>query len=377
MIPRRRKRISIVTPCYNEEENVVDCHRAVRELFATELAGYDREHIFCDNASTDSTAAVLERVAADDPDVKLILHAGNFGVFRSMYNGLMATSGDAVVVLLAADLQDPPELIVDFVARWEQGYDIVHGIRAEREEGRLLRLARHVYYQAVSRLGSVRMAPQVSEFQLIDRAVVEALSRFDDYYPYVRGMIAYCGFRSIGIPHAWKARRKGVSKNRLYSLLDQALNGLVAWTSAPLRLCMLFGTLTAVGGACGGLASMGLSAFYFRELTGPGIPALLATVVFFAGMILFVLGYMGEYLMAIQSQVRRRPAVVERRRVNFDLDHDLTLGDRPRSAEARLPEFAGAALAGPSRSSMARSVASIRPNPARHDLPFDDPSDSC
>jgi glycosyltransferase involved in cell wall biosynthesis len=314
-----RRRISIVTPCYNEEDNVADCHAAVCELFATELIEYEREHVFCDNASSDATPAILERLAATDPHVKVIFHAGNFGVFRSMFNGLLATSGDAVVVLLAADLQDPPELIVDFVRRWEQGYEIVYGIRAEREEGRLMRLARHAYYQAVSRLGSVRMQPQVSEFQLVDRSVVEALRQFDDYYPYLRGMIAYCGFRSTGIPHSWKARRKGVSKNRLYCLVDQGLNGLVGWTTLPLRACMAFGGLAALAGLAFGVGSLGYSAFWLRELSGPGIPALLAVVTFFSGVLLFVLGYMGEYLMAIQAQVRRRPAVVERRRLNFGL----------------------------------------------------------
>jgi polyisoprenyl-phosphate glycosyltransferase len=366
MKPTRRKCISIVTPCYNEEDNVADCHAAVRELFATELADYDCEHVFCDNASTDATPVILEQLAAEDPGVKVILHAGNFGVFRSMFNGLMATSGDAVVVLLAADLQDPPELIVDFVGRWEQGFDIVYGIRAEREEGRLLQFSRHVYYQAVSRLGNVRMLPQVSEFQLIDRAVVEALRRFDDYYPYLRGMIAYCGFRSIGIPHAWKARRKGLSKNHLHSLVDQGLNGLVAWTTLPLRLCMLFGAATALAGATFGLSSMALSAFYYHEITGPGIPALLAAVVFFAGVILFVLGYMSEYLMAIQAQVRRRPAVVERKRMNFTGVDGSPTGGGSLAGDGRLNPIAGI-LDGASRSSAAHVVVSARLVGARRD----------
>jgi len=314
-IPRRS--ISIITPCFNEEDNVADCYEAVRELFDAELPEYDYEHLFCDNASTDATPALLERLAAADARVKVILHAGNFGVFRSMFNGLRASSGDAVVVLLAADLQDPPELIVDFVRRWEQGYEIVYGIRAEREEGRWLRLARSAYYQAVSRLGNVDMRPQVSEFQLIDRSVVEALRQFDDYYPYLRGMIAYCGFRAIGIPHSWRARRKGVSKHRLYNLVDQGLNGLVGWTTLPLRLCMLFGGLTAMAGLAIGLASAAHTAFWLGEIAPPGIPALLAAVTFFSGVLLFVLGYMSEYLMAIQAQVRRRPPVVERKRLNF------------------------------------------------------------
>lgn len=313
-----RKCISIVTPCYNEELNVADCYQAIKELFAQNFPQYDYEHIFCDNASRDRTPAILAELAAGDPHVKVILNASNFGPFRSMFNGLMATSGDAVVVQMVADLQDPPELIVDFIHKWEQGYDIVYGIRKHREEGLILRSVRRVYYRLVSSLASINVPPDVSEFQLIDRQVVDALRQFDDYYPYIRGMIAYCGFRSIGIPHTWRARQKGLSKNRLYHLFDQGLNGLISLSNLPMRACMLFGSLVASLSMVYAVVSLMANLLYFRQIAAPGIPTLIVALFFFSGVILFFLGVMGEYISAIHFQVRRRPPVVERARFNFE-----------------------------------------------------------
>lgn len=312
-----RKCISIVTPCYNEELNVADCYQAIKSLFAEHFPDYDYEHIFCDNASRDRTPAILAELAAGDARVKVILNASNFGPFRSMFNGLLATSGDAVVVQMVADLQDPPELIVDFIRHWEQGYDIVYGIRAHREEGMVLRSVRRLYYRTVSSLASINVPPDVSEFQLIDRQVVDALRQFDDYYPYIRGMIAYCGFRSIGIPHTWRARQKGFTKNRLYHLVDQGLNGLISLSNLPMRACMLLGSVVAALSMIYAVVSLAVNLLYFRQVAAPGIPTLIVAVFFFSGVILFFLGVMGEYISAIHFQVRRRPAVVERARLNF------------------------------------------------------------
>lgn len=237
--------ISVITPCFNEEPNIRDCHLAVRELFAERLSGYDYEHILCDNASTDGTVQILREIAGEDSRVKVILNARNFGPFRSAFNALLATSGDAVVVMLAADLQDPPEIIADFVERWRQGYEVVYGIRSNREEGYVIRTLRKIYYRLVSRFAQIEIPLDVGEFQLIDRVVVDALRKHEDYYPYIRGMIANCGFRSEGVPYVWRARRKGLSKNRLYHLIDQGLNGVISFTNIPMRLCMITGSVIA------------------------------------------------------------------------------------------------------------------------------------
>jgi len=309
--------ISIVTPCYNEQDNVADCYEAVKRLFERDLPGHDFEHVFSDNASTDGTAEVLRSLAAKDARVKVILNARNFGPFCSTFNGLMSTSGDAAVVLLAADLQDPPELIAEFVRRLEQGHQIVYGIRKVREERWLMRSVRRAYYWTVSKFADINIPPNVGEFQLIDRVVIDALRHFDDHYPYIRGMIANCGFRATGVEYTWRARKKGLSKNRLYHLIDQALNGLVSFTKIPLRLCLFLGF--ALAGLSIAYAFFSLCVHVlFGGLAAPGIATLIVALFFFSGVQLFFLGVLGEYICAIHFQVRKRPLVIERGRINFE-----------------------------------------------------------
>jgi glycosyltransferase involved in cell wall biosynthesis len=312
------KRITVLTPCYNEQENVRDCYLAVRRLFEGPLRGYEREHLFCDNASTDDTVTILKEIARDDRQVKIIVNARNSGPFRSAFNALLAASGDAVVVFLAADLQDPPELIPEFVRRWEEGYEVVYAVRKKREEPVLLAAARKLYYRLVNRFATAAIPPDVGEFQLIDRVVVEALRRFDDYYPYIRGMIASCGFRSTGFDYTWVARKKGRSKNRWFHLVDQALNGLISFSNAPMRICMGVGLLLSVLSIAYAVVQLLVNLFFFREFAPAGIATLIVALFFFSGVQLLFLGVVGEYVMAIHSQVRRRPLVIERERVNFD-----------------------------------------------------------
>jgi glycosyltransferase involved in cell wall biosynthesis len=314
----RRKRISIVTPCYNEGDNVGDCYEAVKRIFDGQLLDYDYEHVFCDNASTDNTPEVLRGLAAKDRRVKVILNARNFGPFCSTFNGLLATTGDAVVVLLAADLQDPPELIPEFVKRWEQGFQVVYGIRNKREEGFVMHRIRRLYYWTVSKFADIHIPPNVGEFQLVDRVIVETLREFDDHYPYIRGMIANCGFRATGIEYTWKARKKGFSKNRLYHLVDQGLNGLVSFTKVPLRLCLLSGFLLATLSIIYALFSLIVHLVTVGPLAPPGIPTLIVAIFFFSGVQLFFFGILGEYISAVHSQVRKRPLVIEKERLNFE-----------------------------------------------------------
>src|SRR5687768_5551580 len=165
----RRKLISVVTPCFNEQDNVGDCYRAVRALFETELAGYDYEHVFCDNASADNTPDQLAALAAADPRVKVIFNARNFGPFRSMFNGILSTSGDAVLLFLPCDLQDPPDVLPEMVRLWEAGNEVVVGVRAKREESFLLRNVRRAYYRTVRALAEVDIPVNAGEFQLVDR----------------------------------------------------------------------------------------------------------------------------------------------------------------------------------------------------------------
>ena len=174
------KLISIVSPCFNEEENVDDCYRAVKDLFEGPLKEYDYEHIFCDNCSTDRTVAKLKEITSTDRRIKLIVNSRNFGPFHNLYNGLLSTKGEGVVVTLAVDLQDPPELIVDFVRKWEEGYKVVYGVKERREEGSITAFLRRVFYRMVNRFSSFHIPQNVSEFQFADRVVVEALKKHED-----------------------------------------------------------------------------------------------------------------------------------------------------------------------------------------------------
>jgi glycosyltransferase involved in cell wall biosynthesis len=317
MVEPQRPLISVVTPCYNEENNVRECYERVRQVFASELREYEYEHVFCDNASSDRTVEILRGIAADDCNVKVILNARNYGPFRSTFNALLKTSGDAVVVMLAADLQDPPEVVPEMVRRWEQGYEVVYGIRANREEGVVMRNVRKLYYRMVNRFANIDIPNDVGEFQLVDKRIIEALRQCDDYYPYIRGMIANCGFRSTGVPYRWAARKRGLSKNRLYHLIDQGLNGIISFTNIPLRLCMFVGSAVAVVSLLFAFVTVCVKLFYLGRLTEPGIPTLITALFFFGGVQLFFLGLIGEYISAIHFQVRKRPLVLERESINF------------------------------------------------------------
>jgi glycosyltransferase involved in cell wall biosynthesis len=314
--PPRRRLISVITPVFNEEENVAACVAAVQQVFA-ELPEYEFEHVFCDNASTDGTVKLLKEIAVQDPRVKLIVNARNFGPFCSTFNALLAAQGDAVLVMLAADLQDPPEVIPQFLKHWESGYEVAYGIRANREEGLVMRTVRKLYYRLVSYCAGIHIPLDVGEFQLIDRAVVEALRKCDDYYPYIRGMIASCGFRSVGVPYTWRTRRRGFSKNRLYHLVDQGLNGLISFTNIPMRLCLFLGFGLAILSFTVATVNVILNLIFYRQFAPPGVPTLIVSIFFFTGVQLFFFGVLGEYISAIHFQVRKRPLVVERERINL------------------------------------------------------------
>jgi glycosyltransferase involved in cell wall biosynthesis len=313
----RRTLISVVTPCYNEEPNLDDCHRALKEVFARDLPDCDLEHIFCDNASTDGSDEVLRRLALEDPAVKVVVNARNYGPFRSTFNGLRHAQGDAIVILFAADLQDPPEVIVDFVREWRAGAEVVWGVRTQREESAAMRGIRKIYYRSVSRLAGIDIPLDVGEFQLVDRKVLAALLEHEDYYPYIRGMIANCGFRTKGVPYVWRARRKGFSKNRLYNLVDQGLNGLISFTNLPMRFAMFAGFVIALLSFVFAVFTIIANLIANGTLTVPGIPTLIVSLFFFGGVQLMFLGIIGEYVSAIHFQVRKRPLVVERETINL------------------------------------------------------------
>jgi glycosyltransferase involved in cell wall biosynthesis len=309
------KKISIVSPAYNEEDNVRECYEAVRVLFEGPLSGYEREHIFADNASTDTTADILREIASTDHHVKVILNSRNFGGSRSLYNALRYATGDAVLVFLAVDLQDPPQMIVEFVRLWESGVEVVAGARAVREESFALRIGRGLFYRLINLLSDIDLPVNVGEFQLIDRKVWEAVIQRDDHYPYIRGIIASVGYRRVIVPYTWKARTAGSSKHNFSRLLNEALNGIFAFTNAPLRLCTYLGLVLAI--FCLLYAFGAIVAYFIAPGTAPpGVATLIVSLFFLSGIQLAFIGILGEYVTSIHAQVRRGPMVIERERIN-------------------------------------------------------------
>lgn len=311
------KTISIVTPCYNEEDSIAECIETVQAIFRDKLPNYNLEHIFCDNCSTDRTVEILRDFAAQNPSVKVIVNSRNFGILKNTYNGVLAATGDAVLLFLPVDLQDPPELIPEMVRLWGTGYEIVYGMRAQREEPFMLKLARKVYYRVLSRLTYVDYPPDAGDFQLVDRQVVEAMKRIDDAQPFMRLMTFDCGYRSVGIKYTWRARKHGKSRNRFTHMLGQGMNGIISFSGVPVRLALL------VGFAIAAISLVYAAVVAVLTLTGhvrtfPGVPTIIAALFFFGGVQLFFLGMIGEYILAIFNQVRRKPLVFERERINFD-----------------------------------------------------------
>lgn len=313
----RRRKISVVSPCYNEEDNVRTCYETVRALFnGGELAGYEREHVFADNASRDRTVDILREIAVGDPAVKVVVNARNFGLFRSTFNALRYASGDATLVMLPVDLQDPPELLPDFVRLWEEGYEVVAGVRANRQEGVVMRAARRTFYRIVNRLSGFEIPENVGEFQLVDRKVLDAVLKFNDHYPYIRGIIAACGFKRVLVPYVWKARKRGFSKIKLLELFDQAINGIFSFTNVPMRVCTLAGF--ALSALCFLYALVAIVIYLVTPSVAPrGITSLVVGMFFLFSIQLLFIGLLGEYVTSIHAQVRRGPVVIERERINL------------------------------------------------------------
>jgi polyisoprenyl-phosphate glycosyltransferase len=311
-----KKTISIVTPCYNEERGIITCYETIKRLFEEKLPNYRREHIFCDNSSSDRTVDLLKAVAATDPCVKIIVNSRNFGILKNTYNGVLNAGGDAILLFQPVDLQDPPELIPDFVKKWEEGFEIVYGLRAKREEGLIIATARRAYYRLLSRLSYVDYPPDAGDFQLVDRRVLDAMKEIDDAQPFMRMMTFDCGFKATGISYTWRARTYGKSQNSLLRMFDQGLNGIISFSGAPVRLALVFGFFLASVSLLYSISIFLLTLFRMVKTEG-GIPTIIVALFFFGGVQLFFLGVLGEYILAIYNQVRKRPLVVERERINF------------------------------------------------------------
>jgi glycosyltransferase involved in cell wall biosynthesis len=310
-----KKLISIVTPCYNEQDNVDLIYTEVREIFAR-LKDYDYEHIFIDNNSQDKTVSLLEDIAAQDFRVKIILNARNFGFIRSTYYGLLQGTGDAVI-LVFADLQDPPALIGDFLAKWELDYQVVQGIKISSQENPLLYMIRRLYYYLIYHLSDdVELTSNFTGFGLYDRKVIETLRLIDDPYPYLKGLISEIGFRSTKIEYRQKVRKHGKSSFNFYKMYDLAMVGITTYSNFPLRLATMTGFLLSLLSFLIGVVTL-IMKLMFWDLFPVGIAGILIGLFLLSSVQLFFIGMLGEYIGLINKRTLKRPLVIERGRVNF------------------------------------------------------------
>ena len=309
------KKISIVTPCHNEEANIGILYKKVKEEF-TKLNDYTYEHIFIDNCSKDNTRKELRALALKDKNIKLIFNSGNFGHIRSPYYALFQSTGDAVM-LIVADLQDPPELIPKFIESWENGHEIVIGIKKKSLENPLMFLIRKIYYSLLKRVSENELINNFTGFGLYDKKVIEALTQYNEPYPYFRGLISQIGFNKDKIEYIQPKRLHGKTKNNFYTLFDMAMNGFVNNSKIPLRMATFIGFGM-------GFISFGISMYYLVyklinwQTFQIGIAPLVSGLFFFASIQLLFIGIIGEYIGAIYTQVKNQPLVIERERINFE-----------------------------------------------------------
>jgi glycosyltransferase involved in cell wall biosynthesis len=311
------KKISVITPCFNEAENVEICASELKRVMLEELPGYDYEHIFADNASTDATLLRLRTLAAGDTRIRVISNSRNVGPFRNMWNAMKSATGDAVIPLLPADLQDPPTVIPELVKNWEQGFLVTYGVRANRQESFIMRLARGTYYRIIKKFASAVIPLNSGEFLLADKRVVDSVLAVDDQYPYIRGLIAQTGVRSTSVPYTWVKRQRGKSKNNFISLIDQAINGFVSTSRVPARFALLGGFFMSFFGVA--FAAITAIKVMTSDAYVPiGIPTIIVGIFLLGGVQLFFLGIIGEYILSIHGQVRRVPTMFETERINFE-----------------------------------------------------------
>ena len=309
------KKISVVIPCYNEEENVGPITAAVSEVFRKDLPDLDYEILLIDNDSQDATRDRIRVLCAGDPHIKAIFNAKNFGQFNSPYYAMLQSEGDATI-LMAADVQDPPEMIPKYVEAWREGYRIAIGITTHSEENHLMYWLRSQYYKWIKKLSEVDQIEHFTDFGLYDRSFIDVLRKLDDPTPFLRGIVAELGFRRKEIPYDQPKRRAGKTSNNFYKLFDAAMLSVTSYTKFGLRVATFIGAVTMFFSVIIALVYLVLKLMYWDRFQA-GLAPLLIAVLFLGSVIIFFIGMMGEYVLTINQRVMRRPLVVEEERLNF------------------------------------------------------------
>jgi len=310
------KKISIVVPTYNEEKNVITAYEQISAVMREQLSGYEYEILYIDNDSRDNTRVLIESLCKQDKNVCAIFNARNFGMMRSHYYGLINATGDCAV-LIHADLQNPPSVIPDFVKEWEAGYKVIIGIKDKSKENQVMFFLRSCYYRAMKNISDIEHIEHFSDFELLDRDFLDVLKNLEDPIPYLRGIVSELGFKIKRIHYIQNKRERGKSKSDIKLLYDFGMLGLTSYTKSIMRLA------TVLGFVLSGLSILvAISIVIMKLLYWDSYPMGVAAIgvgVFILGSVqLFFIGFLGEYVLNINTRIMRRPLVVEERRINFD-----------------------------------------------------------
>ena len=316
MSEQARKTISIMVPCYNEEENVVPLSKAIIETIETELPAYDYELLFIDNCSKDNTQALIRELCRQNQKIKAIFNAKNFGQFNSPYHGMCQTTGDCTITM-CADFQDPVEMIPQFIKKWEEGYKIVCGIKTSSKENPVMYFLRSCYYRTIKKMSAVEQIEHFTGFGLYDKRFIEVLRDLKDPTPFIRGIVAELGFKRCDIEYTQPKRRSGKSKNNWYSLYDAAMLSFTSYTKIGLRLATFVGFGLSALSFLAAIVYLILKLLYWNRFPAGTAPILLA-VLLLGSIQLFFIGLLGEYILSINQRSMNRPLVVEEERLNFE-----------------------------------------------------------
>ena len=310
------KKISIMVPCYNEEDNVVPLSQALIQMFEKDLPQYDYDILFIDNDSTDTTRVKLRQLCKENKKIKAIFNAKNFGQFNSPYYGILQTDGDCTIPV-CADFQDPIDVIPRLVAEWEKGYKIVCAVKTSSKENKIMYFLRSCYYKIIKKMSSAEQIEHFTGFGLYDKSFVQVLRDLKDPIPFIRGIVGELGFKKTEIEYTQAQRRAGKTHNNFFTLYDAAMLSFTSYTKMGLRLATFLGVI------CGGisivvaLVYLILKLIYWNRFTAGMVPLILL-VSFLGSLQLFFIGLMGEYIISINQRVMNRPLVIEEERINFD-----------------------------------------------------------
>lgn len=309
----RRRLISFLVPVYNEEDNILPLHAAVTAVMAG-LPRYDFELVFTDNHSTDRTPQVLRELAGRDPKARVLRFSRNFGYQKSIHTGYCNAAGDAAIQL-DCDMQDPPELIPEFLRLWEQGHQVVYGVRRSRREAWWINALRAIFYRVIDALSEDRLPHDAGDFRLVDRRVIEELRKVEDSQPYIRGTLATLGFNQIGVPYDRLERKRGLSKFSFAALTGLAIDGILNHSTAPLRLATYIGLAVSLLTFAGLVFCLAMKVFF-----GQNWPAGFATTTILTLLSLSLnaifLGVIGEYLGRMYQHIKRRPLTIVEEELN-------------------------------------------------------------